>query len=69
MPYFHTEEIDGQEFKVHPDVYKTGGVKIVDEGKLLPAAVKDCASKIAKAAFSTEPSFGCRNRLGIFLTL
>ena len=47
MPEFKDIEINGQDFKVQSDVYKTGGIKIVDEGGIFPAALKEVAGKVA----------------------
>ena len=35
-------------------MYKTGGIKIVDEGSIFPAAAKDVASKIAAKTLKGE---------------
>ena len=54
LPEFKDIEINGQEFKVHKDVYKTGGIRIVDEGGVFPPACKEAAAKLAAKVLKGE---------------
>lgn len=54
LPEFKDITVNGQDFKIHADVYKTGGIKIIDEGNVFPPALKEAAGKIAAKVMKGE---------------
>lgn len=46
--------LNDQDYKIHIDAMEKGGIKIIDEGGVMPAALKDIAKKVAKATMKGQ---------------